>query len=115
MPSFYKEILSAWQEIPSTDPQTASEYENEIIWNNRFTNVEGKPVFFRHGIINKGVIKIRDLLNDSRKFLCRSKFQEKYGLEVNFLKYNGLLAVIPKGWNFFFNSEQISSNTVDKI
>ena len=46
LPFFYKEILSAWQEIHSTDPSSADEYGIEIIWNNRFIRIDGKPIFF---------------------------------------------------------------------
>ncbi|KAL9978081.1 hypothetical protein ACROYT_G015562 [Oculina patagonica] len=63
LPSFYKEILSAWQEIHSTDPSSADEYRNEIIWNNRFIRIDGKPIFFLTWY-QKGVVKIRDLLED---------------------------------------------------
>ena len=109
----YKEILSAWQEIHSTDPSSADEYGNEIIWNNRFIRIDGKSIFFLSWY-QKGVIKIRDLLNDGR-FLSRAEFQEKYGLKVNFLKYFGLLSAIPSGWkNFLLNSPHIPSNKAVK-
>ena len=88
-PLFYKEIFSAWQEIHSTEPSSADEYENEIIWNNRFIKIDRKSVFFPSWY-RKGVVKIRDLLNDDRKFLSRVEFQEKYALQVNFLQYYGL-------------------------
>ena len=99
LPSFYKEILSAWQEIQSTDPSSADEYGNEIIWNNRFIRIDGKPIFFLSWY-QKGVIKIRDLLVDGR-FLSITEFQDKYGLKVNFLKYYGLLSAIPSRWKKF--------------
>ena len=109
LPSFYKEILSAWQEIHSTDPSSADEYGNEIIWNNRFIRIDGKPIFFLSWC-QKGVIKIRDLLVDGR-FLSITEFQDKYGLKVNFLKYYGLLSAIPSGWkNSLLNPKQIPSN-----
>ena len=109
LPSFYKEILSAWQEIHSTDPSSADEYGNEIIWNNRFIKIDGKPIFFLSWY-QKGVIKIRDLLVDGR-FLSITEFQDKYGLKVNFLKYYGLLSAIPSGWkNSLLNPKQIPSN-----
>ena len=101
-PLFYKEILSAWQEIHSTEPSSADEYESEIIWNNRFIKIDGKSVFFPSWY-RKGVVKIRDLLNDDRKFLSRVEFQEKYALQVNFLQYYGLLNAIPSIWKRSFS------------
>ena len=96
-PSFYKEILVAWQEIHSTEPSSVDEYENEIIWNNRFIKIGGKSVFFPSWH-RKGVVKIKDLLSEDRKFLSRIAFEEKYGLRVNFLQYHSLLAAIPSIW-----------------
>ncbi|KAL9987009.1 hypothetical protein ACROYT_G001243 [Oculina patagonica] len=73
LPSFYKEILSAWQEIHSTDPSSADEYRNEIIWNNRFIRIDGKPIFFLTWY-QKGVVKIRDLLEDGRYVAIMTEF-----------------------------------------
>ena len=41
-----------------------------------------------------GVTKIHHLLNESGNFLSRPEFQRKYGLSVDFLTYNGILAAI---------------------
>ncbi|KAL9986569.1 hypothetical protein ACROYT_G000737 [Oculina patagonica] len=41
VPSFYKEVLNVWQELHSKDPSSAKEYENEIIWNNRYIKIDG--------------------------------------------------------------------------
>ena len=41
-----------------------------------------------------GVTKVSHLLNNNGKFLSRSEFQHKYGLSVDFLTYNGLVAAI---------------------
>ena len=111
-PLFYKEILSAWQEIHSTEPSSADEYENEIIWNNRFVKIDGRSIFFPSWY-RKGVVKIRDLLNDDRKFLSRVEFQEKYALQVNFLHYYGLFNAIPSIWKRSF-SDPLQTNKVAK-
>jgi len=58
LPSFYKEILTVWQELHSKDPSSAKEYENEIIWNNRFIRIVGKSVFYPSWY-RKGIIKNR--------------------------------------------------------
>ena len=74
VPSFYKEILTVWQELHSKDPSSAKEYENEIIWNKRFIKIDGKSVFYPSWH-RKGIIEIGHLLNENRKFLSRSEFQ----------------------------------------
>ena len=83
VPSFYKEILTVWQELHSKDPSSAKEYENEIIWNNRFIKIDGKSVFYPSWH-RKGIIKICHLLNENRKFLSRSEFQHKIWYDSKF-------------------------------
>ena len=91
VPSFYKDVLNAWQELHSKNPSHTIEYMNEIIWNNRFIKIDKKPVFYSSWY-KSGVTKISHLLDENNRFLSRSDFQQKYGLSVNFLMYNGLLA-----------------------
>ena len=70
----------------------------------------GNQCFTRHGI-KKGVTKIHHLLNERGTFLLRSDFQRKYGLKVNFLTYNGILAAIPGEWKkSILNSELLDNS-----
>ena len=46
VPSFYKDVLNAWQELRSKNPSHTIEYMNEIIWNNRCIKIDKKPVFY---------------------------------------------------------------------
>lgn len=109
VPSFYKDILTVWQELHSKNPSTTMEYLHEIIWNNRFIRIDGKPVFYSSWY-RKGVTKIHHLLNERGSFLSRPDFQRKYGLSVNFLTYNGILAAIPDEWKkSILNSELLDN------
>ena len=60
VPSFYRDILTVWQELHSKNPSTTMEYLHEIIWNNRFIRIDGKPVFYSSWY-RKGVTKIHHL------------------------------------------------------
>ena len=90
IPSFYEDVLNAWQELHSKNPSHTIKYMNEIVWNNRFIKIDKKPVFYSSWY-KRGVTKISHLLDENNRFLSRSDFQQKYGLSVNFLMYNGLL------------------------
>ena len=79
VPRFYRNILTVWQELHSKNPSTVKDYQNETIWNDRFIRIDGRPVFYSSWY-EKGVIKIHYLLNKSRNFLLRSKFQQNYGV-----------------------------------
>ena len=110
VPSFYRDILTVWQELHSKNPSTTMEYLHETIWNNRFIRIDGKPVFYSSWY-KKGVTKIHHLLNERGTFLSRSDFQRKYGLTVNFLTYNGILAAIPGEWRkSILNSELLDNS-----
>ena len=61
----------------------------------------------------KGIIKIHHLLNENN-FLLRSEFQQKYGVSVDFLTYNGLLSAIPDhGKGQFVIQKKLSFNNSD--
>ena len=86
------------------------EYLHETIWNNRFIRIDGKPVFYSSWY-RKGVTKIHHLLNEKGNFLSRPDFQKKYGLSVDFLTYNGILAAIPDVWKkSILNSEPLNNS-----
>ena len=110
VPSFYRNVLTVWQELHSNNPSTAMEYLHETIWNNRFIRLDGKPVFYSSWY-RKGVTKIHHLLNEKGNFLSRPDFQRKYGLSVDFLTYNGILAAIPDVWKkSILNSEPLNNS-----
>jgi len=95
----------------SKNPSTGDDYQHEIIWNNRFIRIDGKPVFYS-SLYRKGVFKIHHLLNENRNFLSRFEFQQRYGLSVNSLTYSGLLSAIPDAWKrSVLNSEETHNNS----
>ena len=111
VPKFYRDILTVWQELHSKNPSTGDDYQHEIIWNNRFIRIDGKPVFYSSWY-KKGIFKIQHLLNENRNFLSRFEFQQRYGLSVNFLTYSGLLSAIPDAWKrSILNSEETHNNS----
>ena len=77
--------------IPKT-PLNANEFKQEIIWNNRFIRINGKTW------VNKGILRISDLLDTDGHFLSFENFKCKFGVRCSFLDYAGVLATIPKAW-----------------
>ena len=90
-------MLTVWQDLHSKAPSNAEEYTSEILWNNHFIKIDGRPIFCASWH-EKGVITIGDLLDDNNKFLTFKSLLEKYDLRTNFLTYNGVIAAIPKSW-----------------
>ena len=66
LPTFYKSVLTAWQQLYSKTSLNGSDMKQEIIWNNRFTRINGKMIFNKMWM-NKGILRISDLL-DTRQF-----------------------------------------------
>ena len=94
LPTFYKKILVYWYEFKnSMELDFKSHPKNELLWNNRKILIENKPVFY-HKCYDAGVIKISDILNQSRWH----EFAVEFNLNVPFTKYYGLVNAIPKVW-----------------
>ena len=67
LPKFYKECLNEWASYKEMHISTPLNVLNEIIWNNKFICIGGKPLF-RKKIAKKSIIKLCDLmLNDTGK------------------------------------------------
>ena len=55
--------------------------------------VQGKPIF-NLSFINKGILKVRDILNDADNFLHWQLGKSKYNLD--FISWIGLIESIPQ-------------------
>ena len=62
IPSFYKQVISYWQEINLSTPENKEAVLQEIIWNNRFIKVNGASVFYSKWCQN-GIKQIKDLFD----------------------------------------------------
>ena len=93
MPAFYKDILSYFSELKS---QYKYEQGREIIlFNNKAILIGGKP-FFIPEWFSKGIICIKDLLDENGKLLSFQEFQRKYDCRTSFLHLYQVINAIPK-------------------
>ena len=93
----HKNVLAVWQELNSRDPIDAKEIQQEILWNNRFIMISGKSIYYKTWV-NKGILRVCNLLDTHGQFLCFEDFKCKFGVRCTFLDYAGVLAAIPKLW-----------------
>ena len=84
-------------QFPAKDPLNANEFQQEIIWNNRFIGINGKTIYYKTWV-NKGILRISDLLDTDDHFLSFENFKCKFGVRYTFLDYAGVIAAIPKAW-----------------
>ena len=93
MPAFYKDILSYFSELKS---QYKYEQGQEIIlFNNKAILIGGK-YFFIPEWFSKGIICIKDLLDENGKLLSFQEFQRKYDCRTNFLHFYQVINTTPK-------------------
>ena len=93
MPAFYKDILSFFAEIKS--PYKYEQGQETILFNNKAILTGGKPFFLREWF-SKGIIYIKDLLNENGQFLSFQEFQRKYDRRTNFFNFYQVINAIPK-------------------
>ena len=110
LPEFYRTILSYWQNFKLlTDDEKAA--QNQIIWNNRNSLVDGKPIMYK-AWLKKGIIHIKDLINEDSNFLSLTDLKAKFNLEVPFTVYYGLVNAIPASWKENIQNTDVAPSEV---
>ena len=60
LPNFYKECLTVWCKLSTLSVSTHEHVLEQVLWNNQFLRIEGKPIFCKkissNGIISLGII-----------------------------------------------------------
>ena len=64
-----------------------------VVWYNSHLKLEGKTIFYKELLI-KGVILIRDLLNDNNIYKTLKEVKDHYDCRINYLKYISLISII---------------------
>jgi len=93
IPTFYRDILIAFDEIKSL--YNYDQGTETILFNNK---VDGKPLVIREWFI-KGIHMIQQLFNENGQYLTFQEFQAKYHCNTNFLQFYQILSAIPVSLN----------------
>ena len=110
LPKFYRDIISHWQKINSTNPITKGDVLNQIIWNNQFIRVNKSSVFFP-GWKKVGIENLSCLFDNESNTLTFSSFMQKYNVKSNFLQYYSILSAIPQEWKSMIKQECLLPST----
>ena len=97
IPLFYKNMLKRWFKLSSIEPLHAQHVQNELIWNNKFITCNRKVMYWETWI-NRGITKIRDLLNEDGSFLDHKEISMKYNVKCSFLDILQIRHSIPRTW-----------------
>ena len=97
-PSFYQELIELWCQISYQEPSDITRIYNQCLWNNSFIVTQCKPIF-NLSFIDKGILKVSDILNDSGNLLSWQLGKSKYNLHnKDFMSWIGLVESIPQPW-----------------
>ena len=97
-PKFYQNLIQLWADVSEEEPKDVSEICDEIIWNNRMISSNCQTLF-NQCFIDKGILRIRDIIDVSGSPLCWSSAQQKYSLnDLQMLSWLGLIRCIPRAW-----------------
>ena len=78
-PSFYQELIELWCKISYQEPSDIIQICNQCPWNNSSIVTQGKPIF-NLSFINKGILKVSYILNESGNLLYWQSAKSKYNL-----------------------------------
>lgn len=98
---FWYDVLHAWSIITNitvSDPDMDFNViaRNYLWWNDKII-VGNNSINYKHWK-DKGIIFINDLLNDKGKLYNLHELQTTYGLNINFLEYQGIVTCLKTVW-----------------
>ena len=74
LPTFYKDIISHWQELNNAVPETKKDVLDQTVWNNRFIKINKASIYFRSWHL-ASVYKLSSLLEENQnQFLSFDAF-----------------------------------------
>ena len=120
LPIFYRDCLAVWSSLSTTTVLTREQVLNQILWNNQFLRVDGKPIFCRK-LFTKGLISLANILTNQGRLKSWNFFKAN---ELNANEYFLLVSLynsLPLTWKKFIHSndeaqdQAISQSTVPKL
>ena len=103
LPEFYKELLVYYKEL-----QDLEKYGG-ILWNNKNFVIGGQSLFIKEWY-EKGILYVKDLLDNTSNLLSKEELQEKYNLNtIEILLYNALKIKLAKWLKLDVNTKFLSN------
>ena len=93
---FWFEVMKLWFDLVNSENNEMEDVGQHIIWYNSNIRIGGLPVFNK-AFYEKGIIKVRDLVNENGELMSFDECRRKYGIE-DFLSFHGLRSAIPINW-----------------
>ena len=99
---FWVEVLEIWSKLHckfNEEINCKSEHPQFFLWFNNKVKINRKSIFYRPWY-SAGIKYVKDLIDDNENFYNFEEFKQKYDIDVNFLKYHGLIEAVRGIVNF---------------
>ena len=103
LPKFYKECLTELALYKMSPITTLSDVLNEIVWNNKFLCINGKPLF-RNKLLRKGFLTVSDLLTDSGTMKSWRILQNQNVTCAEYFVHMSVFDSFPLAWKSFLKN-----------
>ena len=116
IPPFYLSILNVWETIHGKEPKTVTDILSQNLWYNKFIRIGGSPIHWPHWI-ERGILKINDLLDNNGQFMSMEKLCETFDIRTNFLRPIQIKNAIPLQWRHIIQKEKqtLDTNLITKL
>ena len=106
---FTKKMLEIWSEVNFEGViKTKQQFLVQPLWHNSLIRIiDNKPIIglLSEKLFLRGISNVKDLMKEPCKFLCLKDFIELYKIQINPLKYCGLISALKCLYNKNFPNE----------
>ena len=94
----WKSLVQAWCIYNFSVPNSAEEILNQQLWYNSFILMDKKPFFFDQ-LYSKGIVYIKDIVNQEGHILSAQDLKVKYEVhDSHIMLLNTLIGAVPQQW-----------------
>ena len=110
---FYHQIFHAWNEVNPYEINNAWDVRRQCVFYNRNIMIDNSYISNNYEDFYRSGIKIiHDILNERGLFLSPAQIFEKYGLQVNTMKFNSLKDAVPNHWRATLKSSVVYQSAI---
>ena len=99
--TFWAQIIKHWFKLTWEQHQKQLEcdkcYLSMPLWYNSHIRIKGEVCYFKE-MAEKGMLEVKDLIDDQGNVMSIGKIFENYGITVPWLDYYALIQAIPVDW-----------------
>jgi hypothetical protein len=115
-PKFYREVHNCWSEARAINTSNINieTIQEQVIWNNRYITISNKS-FCWSNWIKKGIMSIKDILNNNNQFMTYIEINKKFNVNCNFLHALQIRKSIPSEWRTILYNETKKKSDMSNV